>query len=81
MNWDSEEPDIQYSLTMKNNPVPLALVGLVIGLAFGALGALTLRHSAVEEPAQKVLDRSVVLIGTLLLAVLLLTVLVIQHAF
>jgi len=78
MSWDSTE--YHTPPETKNNPIPLIAVGLVIGVAFGALGALTLRSASVEEPTQKLLDRSTVLIGSLLLVAVLLLVVVIQNA-
>ena len=51
-----------------------------MALTVGALTALTLRQTKVEEPVAKVLDRTDVLIGLLVTAIVLAMVMVIQNA-
>ena len=62
------------------SPIPLAVAALSLGGLAGALGALALRKTHVEEPARKVLDRTDSLLGVLILAVFLAVAVVIWNA-
>ena len=62
------------------SPIPLAVAALILGGLAGALGALILRRTQVEEPASRLLDRTDTLLGLLLLAVVLALAVVIFNA-
>ena len=62
------------------SPVPLAIAALILGGFAGALGALALRRTHVEEPASELLNRTDTLLGLLLLVVSLAVAVVILNA-
>ena len=64
----------------KPSVIPLVIGVTLVALTVGALTALTLRQTKVEEPVAKVLDRTDVLIGLLVTAIVLAMVMVIQNA-